>query len=437
MIRGDEIQVGVVDGVIADIGPELGPGREEVDASGLVVLPGAIDAHVHLNDPGRAEWEGFSTGTAALAAGGVTCAFDMPLNAHPPTIDGAAFDAKVAAAHGQARVDFALWGGIVPGDLDRLDELADRGVVGFKAFMCPSGISDFPMVDERALAGGMARAAVLGLPVAVHAEDPAVTEPRTARARSEGRLGVREYLASRPVQAEVAAIRTAVALAEETGCSLHIVHVSSGSGVREVVEARMRGAAVTCETCPHYLALDDGDAEALGAIAKCAPPLRPAAEVAELWSHLLAGDIDLVASDHSPSPPGMKRAEDIFEVWGGIAGGQSTLPILHTLGPEHGLTAPALTRLLSTNVAGRFRLAGKGALVPGTDADLVLVEMGGPWTLTKEDLVSRHALSPYVGRTFRARVARTIVRGRTVWAGNTLVGPAHGRLVTPARAVVA
>jgi allantoinase len=431
VVRGEEFDVGVIDGVIAEVGSDLGPGREEIDARGLQVLPGAVDPHVHLNDPGRSEWEGFATGTAALAAGGATCAFDMPLNAHPPTIDGAAFDAKVAAARGNAWVDFALWGGIVPGDLNRLDQLAECGVVGFKAFMCPTGIDDFAMVDDDALGRGMERAAALGLPVAVHAEDPSITEPLTAAARTEGRTGMRDYLASRPVEAEVAAIRTAIALAAETGCSLHVVHVSSGAGVREVADARARGVDVTCETCPHYLVLDESDAEALGAIAKCGPPLRPAAERAELWHGLVGGDIDFVASDHSPCSPHLKEGDDMFGVWGGIAGAQTTLALLHTYGPENGLAPNDLAELLSARAAERFRIAGKGALTPGLDADIVLVDTGSNWTLTEEDLVSRHALSPFVGRTLRARVVRTIVRGATVWNDGALVGPAVGRLVVP------
>ena len=244
---------------------------------------------MHLNDPGRADWEGVGPGTRALAAGGATCCVDMPLNAHPPTLDGASFDAKVAAAAGAARVDFALWGGLVPGPLDRLDELAARGVVGLKAFMCPSGIDDFPAVDEDALGAGMARAARLGLPVAVHAENAELTEALAARAVAEGRTGMRDFLASRPVEAELRAIARALALAEETGCALHVVHVSSGRGVRLVAEARARGVDVTCETCPHYLVLDAEDAEALGAVAKCAPPLRGRADREELWAELRAG----------------------------------------------------------------------------------------------------------------------------------------------------
>ena len=279
LIRGDERDLAVADGRIVAVGRELGgPAREELDARGLLVLPGVVDAHVHLNEPGRADWEGFATGTAALAAGGTTCAIDMPLNAVPPTIDGAAFDAKVAAATGVARVDVALWGGLVPGDRDRLDELAARGVVGFKAFMSASGVPEFEAADDLTLLEGMARAASLGLPVAVHAESEELTSRLARRAVAEGRVGVRDYLASRPVLAELDAIARAIAFAAETGCALHVVHVSSGRGVALVAQARARGVDVTCETCPHYLVLDADDAERLGAVAKCAPPLRGADE---------------------------------------------------------------------------------------------------------------------------------------------------------------
>ena len=296
IVRGDERDIAVEDGVIAGIAPEIGePAREEVDARGLHVLPGAIDAHVHFNDPGRADWEGWATGTAALAAGGATACVEMPLNAHPPTVDGAAFDAKVAAATGHAAVDFALWGGLVPGDLDRLDELAARGVVGFKAFMCDSGIEDFQAVDDEALGAGMQRAAALGLPVAVHAE-----RPSRLRAPRDGSW--QEWAASRPPAAELAAIERALELAEETGCSLHVVHVSIAEGVAAVAEARRRGVDATCETCPHYLVLRAADMERLGTLAKCAPPLRDDPEA--LWEQL--EHVTLVGSDHSPCPPAMK-----------------------------------------------------------------------------------------------------------------------------------
>jgi allantoinase len=423
LIRGDAADLAVADGVIAAVGPELaGPAREEVDARGLAVLPGVIDAHVHFNEPGRTDWEGWATGTRALAAGGATACVEMPLNAHPPTVDGAAFDAKHAAARRSALVDFALWGGLVPGDLDRLDELAARGVTGFKAFMCDSGIEDFPAVDDDALRAGMERAAALGLPVAVHAERPsALGEP--------GRTW-REFVASRPVEAELEAIATALALAEETGCSLHVVHVSTGRGVALVAAARERGVDATCETCPHYLVLTEDDLETLGVRAKCAPPLRAAREREELWEHLLAGRIAFVASDHSPCPPAMKfvggaGGDDFAAAWGGIAGCQSLLALLlddGRLGPE------ATAALTSANVAARFGLA-KGGLEPGADADIVIVERGAPHAAEPLD---RHRLSPFAGRPLRARVARTLVRGITVFRDGRIVAePPLGRLITP------
>jgi allantoinase len=432
IVRGDERDVAVADGRIVAVEPEVGGGaREEIDARGLLVLPGVIDAHVHLNEPGRTDWEGFATGTAALAAGGTTCAIDMPLNAIPPTVDGAAFDAKVAAATGVARVDVALWGGLVPGDLDRLDELAERGVVGFKAFMSASGVEEFAAADDLTLLEGMARAARLGLPVAVHAESEALTSRLARRAVAEGRVGVRDYLASRPVLAEVEAIGRAIAFAEETGCALHVVHVSSGRGVALVAQARARGADVTCETCPHYLVLDAADAERLGAVAKCAPPLRDAAEREALWAALRAGDVNLVATDHSPSPASLKEGDDVFAVWGGIAGAQTLLALLYDEGVAgRGLAPAVLAELLAAAPARRFGLApGKGGLDVGADADMALVDPAGTWTIARDDLLDRHRLSPFAGRSLRGRVVRTTLRGRTIAVDGRVAGEPSGRVL--------
>jgi allantoinase len=423
--------VGVADGRIVAVAPELdGAARDELDAAGLHVLPGAVDAHVHFNDPGRAEWEGFETGTRAAAAGGTTTVVDMPLNARPPTIDAAAFDRKRAAAEGAALVDFALWGGLVPGNADRLEELAARGVVGFKAFMAATGVPEFAMADDLTLYEGMRAAAALRLPVAVHAESEAITSALAARARREGRTGVRDYLASRPAIAEVEAIARALLLAEETGCALHVVHISTGRGVALVAEARARGVDATCETCPHYLVLDEDDAERLGAAAKCAPPLRPAAERAALWAKL--DDVAFVASDHSPAPPELKGAEDFFEVWGGIAGAQALLGLLLDAGyHERGVALERNATLAAAGAARRLRLPGKGRIEPGADADLVLVDLAGATEVTADSLLQRHALSPYIGRTLRGRIVRTLLRGTTVVAEGRVVAPPAGRLVTP------
>jgi allantoinase len=428
-VRGAD--VGVADGRIAAVAPELdGGARAEIDARGLHVLPGAVDAHVHFNDPGRADYEGFATGTRAAAAGGTTTVVDMPLNALPPTVDGPAFDRKRAAIEGTAHVDVALWGGLVPGNADRLEELAARGVVGFKAFMAATGMPEFAMVDDLTLYEGMQVAARLGRPVAVHAESEPITSALAARARHEGRTGVRDYLASRPAVAEVEAIGRALLLAEETGCALHVVHVSTGRGVALVAEARARGVDATCETCPHYLALDEEDVVRLGAVAKCAPPLRPAAERQALWAAL--DDIAFVASDHSPAPPERKAGEDFFAIWGGISGVQALLGVLLDAGVrERGLALERVAALCAAGAARRLRLAGKGRLEPGADADLVLVDLDGTTAVTAASLEQRHRHSPYLGRTLRGRIARTLVRGTTVVAEGRVVAPPAGRLVTP------
>jgi len=423
--------VGIADGRIVAVAEALDDAaRADLDATGLHVLPGAVDAHVHFNDPGRTDYEGFETGTRAAAAGGTTTIVDMPLNAQPPTIDARAFDRKRAAAERSALVDFAVWGGLVPGDIGRLDELAARGVVGFKAFMSDTTMPEFAMADDLTLYEGMARAATLGLPVAVHAESEAITSALAARARREGRRGVHDYLRSRPAIAEVEAIGRALLLAEETGCALHVVHVSTGRGVALVAEARARGVDATCETCPHYLVFDEDDAERLGAVAKCAPPLRPAAERDALWAAI--GDIALVASDHSPSLPELKQGDDFFAIWGGITGCQVLLGVLLDAGHhERGLALEQVAALCAGGAARRYRLAGKGRVEPGADADLALVDLGGETALTAETLLHRHPHSPWAGHTLRGRIARTLVRGTTVLAAGRVAGPPAGRLVTP------
>jgi len=425
--------IAVGGGKILEVRPDVpGAAREEIDATGLHVFPGLLDAHVHFNEPGRADWEGIETGSRALAAGGGTLFIDMPLNAHPPTVDREGFDLKLWAANADSAVDFAFWGGLVPDNLDRLEELAEAGVVGFKAFMADSGTEDFLNVDDQVLREGMKRAAKLRLPVAVHAESDAIVRELTRDRLSRRRISVRDFLESRPIAAELDAIQRAVDLAGETGCALHVVHVSSGEGIRRIVLAQKAGVDVSCETCPHYLALTERDMEELGAIAKCAPPLRTADVQAELWQRLLAGQVTTVGSDHSPSPPEMKAHANFFTVWGGISGVQETFPLLITEGHvKRNMALPLIAQLTSFNVARRFRLPAKGRIAPGFDADFAVADLREPFTLRTDDLFCRHRQSPYVGRSFRGRIQRTIVRGETVFHDGKIIAKPRGRLVKP------
>ncbi len=426
-----ELCVGIEGGRIAALAPELsGRAGETIDASGMHLFPGVIDAHVHFNEPGRTEWEGIATGSAALAAGGGSCFIDMPLNSSPPTLDASSFAAKLAACSRSARTDFALWGGLTPDNLDQLEALADCGVAGYKAFMSGSGIEDFRRCDDEDLYRGMRIAAARGLPVAVHAEDEAQVGSRAAAAREAGRTSARDYLDSRPVEAETEAISRAIAIAAQTGCRLHVVHTSSAQGARLIREAAAAARAdVSCETCPHYLFFTDSDVVRLGARAKCSPPLRPAPERDRLLALVAEGQVDTIGSDHSPAPLSMKESASFFDAWGGISGVQSTLRVLVTLPLE----LPLVARLTSDNVARRFGLPGKGGLRVGADADCVLVDLSDRSIVSAEELFDRHRLSPYAGQALRGRVRRTLLRGRTIFQDGALAGEPQGRFLRPAR----
>lgn len=420
--------LGVADGKIARLAPQIADrAAEELDARGLHVFPGILDAHVHFNEPGRADWEGLATGPAALAAGGGTAFFDMPLNSTPPVLDAASFAAKRALAEQKSVVDFALWGGLTPDNLDRLGELRDAGAIGLKAFMCGSGIDDFPGITSAAtLREGMKRAAALGLLVAVHAEDDALARQLTEAARGRGATDARSWLATRPIAVELAAIRTALELAGETRCALHVVHVSSAEGLALIAEAKARGVDVSAETCPHYLLLNEEDVVRLGAPAKCAPPLRAEPARRALWESLDAGRVDTIGSDHSPAPPALKTSRDFFAIWGGISGCQHGFPLLLSEALERGAAsnAPAgqdavlrtFAALLAANIADRFRLGPRqGRIVEGAAADLALLDLRREQTLHNPELLYHHNQGPYDGRRSTVRVVRTLVRGRSVW----------------------
>jgi allantoinase len=398
---GTPVTLGITDGLIQAIAEDLpGTATVEIDHSHGFLFPGWIDSHVHFNEPGRTDWEGLTNGSRALAAGGGTAFFDMPLNSSPPVLTVEAFEAKRSLAEQKACTDFALWGGLTPHSLDHLEALAHAGAIGFKAFMCPSGLDEFAHADAATLQVGMTQAAALHLPVAVHAElDPTTRPPGHDMAT---------WLASRPIQLELDAITLALDLAGETGCALHIVHVSNPEGIDLINTAKKQGINVTVETCPHYLLLSDTDAIRIGAFAKCAPPLRPQATIDALRQKLLADEIDTIGSDHSPSSPDLKQGDDFFAIWGGIAGIQHALPLLF----DHDLTpAP----LFSENVAKRFRLPNKGGLTIGHDADFCLVTKS-PQTFTPSDSLSRHPISPYLNQTSQHRIEATYLRGQCITA---------------------
>lgn len=405
--------VAVTDGRVSAVRPNLAIGAdEEIDASGLHVFPGGIDSHVHFNEPGRTEWETIACGSAALAAGGYTTFIDMPLNNLPVTIDGAAFDLKLEAAKRSSLVDFGFWGGLVPGNLDRLDELVERGVMGFKAFMCPSGIDEFPAADGRTLREGMKRVAQLDSILLVHAEDPSkLTDPRGESAR--------DFLESRPWEAELSAVRDAIAWAQDTGCRLHIVHVSTVPAASLIDAAREDGIDVSGETCPHYLLYSEDDLERLGGVAKCAPPFRQRIQLDDLWSILGEGWLQMVVSDHSPSTLELKVGNDFSKIWGGISGCQSTRQLLLA---KDKFDPPLIARMTATNVARRFGLTTKGDIAPGFDADLWIVDLSHQDVVRRQDLLYRNPFSVHEGQRIRGKTIKTLVRGRE---------PEHGRFIRP------
>jgi allantoinase len=427
----------VAGGKIVRIAPEIRDhGAATLDAAGRYVFPGIIDAHVHFNEPGRTEWEGIASGSAALAAGGGTMFFDMPLNSEPPVLDAAAFREKRRLAEEKSCVDFALWGGLTPRNLDKLAGLRDAGAIGLKAFMSASGIESFPRVDATTLREGMKRAARLGLIVAVHAEDEALAAKFTAEQKAKGKTDARAWLASRPVEVELRAIGEAIEFAGETGCALHVVHVSSPEGVALVAEAREQRVDVTAETCSHYLLLNEKDVAKIGAPAKCAPPIRDEPRRLALWTDVRAGRVQTIGSDHSPAPADLKTSKNFFEIWGGIAGVQHGFQLLFS---ECAGTAdadlPKLAALLARNVARRFRIDGrKGLLAEGRDADFTVIALGDPHTIAEDELWTRHRISAYVGRKTRARVTDTYVRGCAIYAAGRLTNlPPPGQFLAPSR----
>jgi len=405
-----------------------------------VLLPGLVDTHVHVNEPGRTDWEGFATATAAAAAGGVTTIIDMPLNSIPPTIDVAALEAKRRAADGQCAVDVGFWGGAVPANAADRPALHAAGVFGFKCFLVDSGVPEFPPLGEDALAAAMYQAAELGSLLAVHAEDAArigaAQAAQAASAQATPAASGRDYagfLRSRPAAAEVAAIIAVIRLATATGACVHVLHLSSADPVPLLTAARGYGVQVTAETCPHYLALAAEQVGAGRTEFKCCPPIRDTANRDRLWAALESGAIDCVVSDHSPCPPELKDPGrgDFAAAWGGISSVQFGLPVVWTHARERGFGLADVVRWMSASPA---RLAGlaarKGEIAVGRDADLVAFAPDERFVVAPDRLLTRHKLTPYAGQALSGVVRRTWLRGVPVSPdrpGGRLLSAAVGR----------
>ena len=385
---------------------------EIVDAGDAVLMPGFIDAHVHVNDPGRDEWEGFETAARASIAGGVTTIVDMPLNSVPATTTVEALLMKQKAAKLGADVNVAFWGGVVPGNAQELRAMAQAGVRGFKCFLVPSGVPEFAEVEAADLLTAMPIIADLGLPLLVHAELPG---PIVAALSQAGKCeDYAAYAATRPAQAEVEAVELMVRLCRETGARVHIVHVSAREVLPVLAEARAEGLPITAETCPHYLYFAAEDIGAGACEFKCAPPIRDRANRDALWGALKDGLLDMIASDHSPCPPEMKQSAsgDFLEAWGGIASLQLGPAVAWTAGAAYGMTIEELGRWYSRVPAVLAGFGRKGAIVEGHDADLVLWRPDEEWVVEPARLHHRHKLTPYAGQRLRGVAEAVWVGGR-------------------------
>jgi allantoinase len=415
------LAVCIRDGQIVALEPydQIVEASTEVDLGDVALLPGLVDTHVHVNEPGRTEWEGFATATRAAAAGGVTTLIDMPLNSIPPTVDVAALEAKRRAAAGQCAVDVGFWGGAIPGNLGALRTLSQAGVFGFKCFTSPSGVDEFPALDDDGMRAAMTEIATFGGLLIVHAEDP--------ECLSEPGGGYADFLASRPRNAEGAAIATVTWLSEETGCRAHIVHLSDSGSVRMLRRYRRRGVRISAETCPHYLTLTAEGIPDGATQFKCCPPIREAENQKRLWKGLRDGAISCVVSDHSPCLPRLKEG-DFASAWGGISSLQLGLPVVWTAARDRGFALSDVVRWMAAGPAALIGLTRKGEIAVGRDADLVAFAPDETFVVDPAALHHRHPITPYAGRELTGIVRTTWLRGRVV--DPTIDGESYGRLIS-------
>jgi allantoinase len=411
--------VGVADGRIAAVVPladRLEGDRVVELADDEVLLPGLVDTHVHVNDPGRTEWEGFASATRAAAAGGVTTLVDMPLNSIPPTVDVAALEVKRKTAEGQCAVDVGFWGGAVPGNVPDLRPLHDAGVFGFKCFLLDSGVPEFPPLDDDQLAAAMREIAAFDGLLIVHAEDAHTIESSPAPSGAS----YRDFLSSRPREAEDRAVARLIELARDTGCRVHVLHVSSADVLPMIAAARRDGLAVTAETCPHYLSFRAEDIPDGATQYKCCPPIREAANQELLWQGLAEGTIDTVVSDHSPSTVDLKRLDtgDFGAAWGGISSLQLGLPVVWTEARQRGHDLSDVVRWMSTAPAQLVGLPGKGRIAPGGDADFCVFAPDDTFVVDVAALHHKNPVTPYADRRLQGVVRSTWLRGSPVTDGD-------------------
>jgi allantoinase len=442
----------IANGVISRIveyASEDPTGANIFNAADLVMTPGLVDTHVHVNEPGRAEWEGFDTATRAAAAGGVTTIVDMPLNSIPATTTVSALVAKREAARAKCHVDVGFWGGVVPGNAAELDGLVDAGVRGFKCFLVPSGVDEFSAVNEADLRKALPILARRRVPLLVHAESPDVIADSAPQSAIGNPQQYAAYLATRPPEAEVDAINLMVRLAEEFSARVHIVHVSSAQGVQAIAGAKTALAPITAETCPHYLTFAAEDIPDGATEFKCAPPIRASAHRAALWAGLANGALDMIVTDHSPSPPALKRPDgvgDFLKAWGGISSLELSFAATWTslesqraalraerskLRGESSQVSPLcwLAQWMSAAPAALAGLGHKGRIAEGFDADLVVWDPDARFVVDPARLHHRHKLTPYAGRSLFGAVQTTFVRGERVWDRNRLVRAYGGLLL--------
>jgi allantoinase len=422
------VSVAVRDGAVVAIAPYDDPpaARARVDlADDQVLIPGLVDSHVHINEPGRTDWEGFATATRAAAAGGVTTLVDMPLNSIPATTTVAALEVKQAAARGKVHVDVAFWGGIVPGNLGDLAGLHDAGVVGFKAFLVPSGVDEFPHVSYAELATALETVQSWDALTVVHAEDPSIIEGATPP-HGTSYAG---FVASRPHEAEDHAIERLIDLARATRARVHVLHLSAASALPALAAAHREGLDVSAETCPHYLTLTAEDVPDAATAYKCCPPIRDRANQDELWQGLRDGVIDQVVSDHSPCTADLKASGDFAVAWGGIASLQLGLPLVWTAARARGFALTDVVRWMAHEPARRTRLP-KGQIAVGAAADLVAFAPDEAFTVDAAALHHRNPMTPYERRALTGVVRRTWLRGVDTDAGDE---QPSGRLIGPDR----